>query len=104
MPGEGPQPTLDLRDLDAMFPVEESERAELKHSLGDDRLRRKHGECRDLLESLATAMAGDALMRELSEGSCITRAQFDRLTAGTLWFSQVSSIDQRDPVWTCPQF
>ena len=97
MPGEGPPPNLDLRVFDSMFPVEENERELLQHSLGDDRLRRIHRECRELLESLATAMAGDTLIRELSEGSRLTSAQFDRLTAGSLWHSLVSSIDQRDP-------
>jgi len=56
-----------------------------------------HRECKELLESLETAIAGDTLIRELSAGFRLTSAQFDRLTSGSLWSSLVSSIDQRDP-------
>ena len=60
-------------------------------------LRRIHRECRETLDSLLTAMSGDALLVELSEGPRLTNAQFDRLTAGSLWYSLVSSLDKRDP-------
>lgn len=96
MPGEGPPPALDLRRFDSIYPIEETERGALQHSLLDDRLRRMHNECRELLESLAAAMTGETLIEELSEGSRITASQFDRLTSGSLWHSLVTSIDQRD--------
>ena len=97
MPGEGPPEGLDLTVFDSMFPVNENDRHDLQRSLGDDGLRRKHRECRDTLDSLLTAMSGNTLLVELSEGSPLTSAQFDRLTAGSLWYSLVSSLDKRDP-------
>lgn len=42
-------------------------------------------------------MSGDGLLAELSEGTRISNAQFDRLTAGSLWYSLVRSLDKRDP-------
>lgn len=97
MPGEGPPDDLDLAPFESMFPVEECDRLELRRSLDDDRLRRVHRECRETLDALLTAMSGDALLAELSEGPRLTNAQFERLTAGSLWYSLVSSLDQRGP-------
>lgn len=96
MPGEGPQDDLNLAPFDSMLPVEEHERHSVQSSLADRGLRRMHRECREMVDSLMTAMAGDALLRELSEGSCLTNAQFDRLTAGSLWHSVMGSLDERD--------
>ena len=97
MPGEGPPDDLDLAVFESMFPVEEGDHYDLQRSLGDDGLRRIHRECSETLDSLLTAMSGDALLVELSEGPRLTNAQFDRLTAGSLWYSLVSSLDKRDP-------
>lgn len=97
MPGEGPPEGLDLAVFDSMFPVSDDDRHDLQRSLGDDGLCRKHRECRETLDSLLTAMSGNALLVELSEGSPLAGAQFDRLTAGSLWYSLISSLDRRDP-------
>lgn len=97
MPGEGPPDDLDLAVFESVFPVEEGDRYDLQRSLGDDGLRRIHRECSETVESLLTAMSGDALLVELSEGARLTSGQFDRLTAGSLWYSLVSSLDKRDP-------
>jgi hypothetical protein len=97
MPGEGPPDDLALAVFESMFPVEEGDHYDLQRSLGDDGLRRIHRECSETLDSLLTAMSGDALLVELSEGPRLTNAQFDRLTAGSLWYSLVSSLDKRDP-------
>jgi len=96
MPGEGPPDDLDLAVFESVFPVEEGDRYDLQRSLGDDGLRRMHRECSETVESLMTAMSGDALLVELSEGPRLTSGQFDRLTAGSLWYSLVSSLDKRD--------
>jgi hypothetical protein len=97
VPGEGPPDDLDLAALESMFLVEEGDQLDLQRSLGDDRLRRIHRECREALDSLLTAMSGNALLVELSAGPRLTNVQFDRLTAGPLWYSLVSSLDKRDP-------
>lgn len=97
MTGEGPPDDLDLAVFESMFPVEEGDRLDLQRSLADDQLRRIHRECRQTLDDLLTSMSGDALLAELSDGPRLTKAQFDRLTAGSLWYSLVSSLDRRDP-------
>lgn len=41
-------------------------------------------------------MAGESLLKELSEGAEITAAQFERLTCGSLWYSMLAAIDVRN--------
>lgn len=97
MPTEGPPEGLNLAVFDSIpVSVSEDDRYNLQRSLGDAGLRRKHRECRDTVDLLLTAMSDNTLLEELSAGSPLTSAQFDRLTAGSLWYSLVSSLDKRD--------
>lgn len=93
--GEGPPADFDLSLLDS-FPIGQADREVLQHALDDAPLRRKHRECRDLLEDLANQMAGGALLRELTECGPIAEEQFEHLVSGVLWFSLVTTLDQGD--------
>jgi hypothetical protein len=66
MPGEGPPDDFDFSMLDA-FRVDRDDLEILRRALSDDGLRRKHLECRTLVEEVANAMTGEAILRELSD-------------------------------------
>ncbi len=41
-------------------------------------------------------MTGEALLRELAECGSLSNEKFEHLVSGVLWFSLVSTLDQRD--------
>jgi hypothetical protein len=95
MPGEGPAANFDVSLLDS-FPVGQKDRELLEQAVDDTSLRRKHSECRDLVEDLVAKMTGEALLRELTECGPLAEESFEHLFSGVLWFSLVSSLDRRD--------
>ncbi len=95
MPGEGPGPTLDISDLQSLLLVPAVDRAAVAQALEDQNLKREHGKCLELLDSILSDIAGETLLRELSESAEVTAAQLERLACGSLWHSMLAAIDVR---------
>lgn len=95
MPDEGPPDDFDDSLLQAI-PIDPGELEILSGTVNDENLRRKHRECRELVERIADSMTSDALLRELTECGPLSNDVFEHLVSGVLWSSLVSSLDRRD--------
>ena len=101
--GEGPPPGLDITQIVGAGSLGGGEREILLKTLDDQVLLLQFSKCREILDELATRMASDELMRELSSVASRSDQEFDEMLSGVLWFSLAGSLDQRrDGVPTTP--
>lgn len=95
MPDEGPPAGINVTQLlgtDAIPPLDQDI---LTAALNDEAHLRQFSRCREILDDLVSAMAGDTLMRELAGITTGTEGEFDSMLTGVVWFSMAASLDQR---------
>lgn len=94
IPDEGPPRGLDVTAMLGANAVAEIEISVLRTALSDSDARRQFEKCRALIEDLATRLAGEELLRELSRIP-VPPNGIEQLSSGVFWFALASSLDFR---------
>jgi len=95
MSDEGPPEEFDVTALISADRIPENDLQLLDSALNNQKLRTDFAKCYKVLDSLATRLTTEELLKELSGFSTIQGYEFDQLHNGVQWFSLAASLDQR---------
>jgi len=95
IPDEGPPAGMNVTQLLGADAIPLLDRDILTAALNDKDQLQQFSHCREILDDLASAMAGDTLLRELAGITTGTEGEFNSMLTSVLWFSMAASLDQR---------